>query len=228
MKYKSQVFTEASGSVGGLTFSHNKGGLYTRARAVPTNPNTPFQQVIRNATTFLTNAWVDILTDADRASWQTYTDNVIMRNVLGAAIKLPALAHYVRSNVSRLQQGLPRVDSAPVIFNLGAFSTPTFTFAASGSILSVTFDVADPWVSEDDSAMLVYTSRQQNPTIVFFKGPYRLAGAILGEVASPPTSPADIVAPFPATVGNSVFVRVRVTRADGRLSDDFRNFAISA
>ena len=227
MKYKSQVFTEASGSVGGLTFSHNKGGLYTRARAIPVNPASPFQEIVRNATALLTNLWVDLLTADQRRDWETYAFQVRIPNSLGEPVQIPALAMYVRSNVSRLQQGLPRVDAAPTIFNLGGFTSPSFTFNSAASSLAVTFEETDAWVGEDDAAMLVYTSREQNPTIKFFKGPYRLAGAILGNLALPPTSPADIVTPFPAAIGNSVFVRVRVTRVDGRLSADFRDFAVS-
>lgn len=228
MKFKSLLFAQTSGSMGGVTFSHNRGGLYTRSRAIPTNPATPFQEVIRNATTQLTNFWLDTLTVAERLAWETYAENVTVTDRLGEQMKLPPLAMYVRSNVSRLQQGLPRQDAAPVIFNLGGFTGPSFTFAQATSTLSVTFEPGDGWANEDDSAMLVYTSREQNPTIKFFKGPYRLAGAVLGDLALPPTSPADIVTPFPAAVGNRIFVQVRVTRADGRLSEAFRDLTVSA
>lgn len=228
MKFKSVIFAQASGSIGGMTFSHNKGGKYTRERVIPVNPATPFQEVIRNATTQLTNFWLDTLSVAERLAWETYAENVTITDRLGEPLKLPPLAMYVRSNVSRLQQGLPRQDNAPTIFNLGGFASPSFTFAQATSTLSTTFDVDDGWVGEDDSAMLIYTSREQNPTIKFFKGPYRLAGAIVGDATTPPTSPADIITPFPAAVANRVFVRVRVTRADGRLSEDFRDLTVSA
>lgn len=228
MKYKSLLLSQASGSTGGLTFSRNKGGPYIRARVVPINPGTPFQEVIRNATTQLTNLWLDTLTADQRLSWETYADNVTVTDRLGEQIKLPALAHYVRSNVPRIQQGLSRDDSAPTIFNLGGFTAPTFTFNSAASSLAVTFDNTDGWANQDGGAMLVFTSREQNPTIVFFKNPYRLAGAILGDGTTPPTSPANFVTPFPAAIGNLVFVRVRATRNDGRLSEDFRNFATSA
>lgn len=228
MKFKSVMFSEASGSIGGTTFSHNAGGKYVRERVIPVNPATPFQEVIRNATTQLTNFWLDTLTPEQRLAWDTYGKNVTVTDKLGAQINLSGISHYVRSNVPRIQQGLTRIDDAPTIFNLGGFTAPGFTFNAAASSLGVIFDVGDGWVDDDDAAMLVYTARQQNPTIVFFKGPYRLAGGILGDLALPPTSPADIVTPFPAAVGNQVFVRVRVTQADGRLSEDFRNVVVSA
>lgn len=228
MKYKSLVFTEASGSIGGMTYSHNKGGLYVRARTIPVNPATPFQEIVRNATAFLTDAWITLLTPAQRLGWETYAANVTIPDRLGAQMNLPPISHYVRSNVSRMQQGLPRVDAAPVSFTLGGFTSPTFTYVQATSSIVVAFDDTDLWVDKDDAAMLVYVSREQNPTIKYFKGPYRLAGAILGDALLPPTTPATIVSPFPAAVDNLVFARVRVTRDDGRLSLDFRDFATSA
>ena len=43
MKFTSQVYTQASGSVGGLTYSHNRSGMYTRARSTPTDPASTLQ-----------------------------------------------------------------------------------------------------------------------------------------------------------------------------------------
>jgi len=43
MKFKSPILSQASGSIAGITFSHNRGGMYVRARAVPTNPGSPQQ-----------------------------------------------------------------------------------------------------------------------------------------------------------------------------------------
>ncbi|KKM06452.1 hypothetical protein LCGC14_1743870, partial [marine sediment metagenome] len=48
MLFKSGLITQGSGSIGGLTASHNRGGMYFRARTIPTNPATSFQTVVRN------------------------------------------------------------------------------------------------------------------------------------------------------------------------------------
>jgi hypothetical protein len=133
------------------------------------------------------------------------------------------MAMYVRSNVSRIQAGLPRVDSAPAILDLGEFTAPTIDAVdATAEDADIGFEATDAWVDEDDSAMLVYASRGQNPTINFFKGPYRFAAAILGDSVTPPTSPATIALPFAVVATQRVFFRFSVTRADGRLSGSFR------
>jgi len=223
MLIKSAILTSASGSVGGLTASHNAGGLYFRARTIPVNPNSAPQQQVRNAMTVLTSAWVTDLTAGQRDGWKTYGVNVGLVNPLGDQIEVSGISMYVRSNVARLQAGLDRVDDAPTVFNLGSFTEPTITaVSAATQTLSLDFDDTDDWANEDGAAMLVYISRPQNLTINFFKGPYRLATSILGDGTTAPTSPAAIDLPFTAALGQKVFLRARVTRGDGRLSGEFR------
>lgn len=229
MKIKSALFTEASGSLGGLTASRNRGGQYLRARAIPVNPNTPQQQAIRGFVANLTSLWNSTLSAAQRTSWDEYALNVPLPDPLGEPRNVGGLAMYVRSNVPRLQAALPRVDTGPEVFNLGPFTNPVFaTFAAATQDFQVTFDNTDAWANEDDSAMLVLGSRPQNDAINFFKGPYRFAGSIDGDAATPPTSPATIVNPFVFGVGQRVFVQARVSRADGRLTLPFRGNGLGA
>lgn len=224
MIFKSQLLTQASGSVGGLTFSRNKGGAYTRARAVPINPNTPFQQIIRNAVASLSNLWVNVLTPTQRAEWDLYAANVPILNALGDPINLTGLNMYIRSNTPRLLGADPRADTGPGIFDVGEFTSPSFLTQEATDTVDVTFTDTDAWANEDNSSMMVYASRPQNPSINFFKGPYRFAAKIEGDAITPPSSPASIALPFPLIPGQRVFYRVNVTRADGRLSNPFRDF----
>lgn len=223
MLIKSGLMTQASGSLGGLTASHNKGGLYLRARTVPTNPNTTFQQEIRGFMSTLTSLWGNTLTALQREAWATYAAAMEIVNPLGDDRTLTGLNHYVRSNVPRLQAGLPRVDDGPTTFNLGDFTQPT-AIAGDATLNNIdfAFTTTDDWAGEDDAAMLVRGSREQPPTINFFKGPYRYADKVDGDGVTPPTSPAALGSAFNLTAGNLVFVTFAVTRADGRLSAPFR------
>lgn len=227
MKFKSSVYTQASGSVGGLTYSHNRGGMYTRARRTPVNTNTAQQQAVRNAVSQLTTAWQNDLDAAQRSAWEVYAGNVPLIGPTGDARNVGGLGMYVRSNVPRLQSGMDRIDDGPLVYSLPTFTNPTFTIDSGAGEMDVAFNVGDDWATEDGGAMLVYTSRPQSPSINFFKGPYRFAGAIDG-AAIPPTSPATLTLPFPIAVGQQAFVRVTVTRADGRLSSTFRGNAVGA
>lgn len=218
MKFKPILGDQLSGSLAGITASHNAGGTYFRQRSIPVNPSTVFQQAVRNAMGLLASRWVSVLSVDQRAAWETYSENVPIVDKLGDPINVGGLPMYQRSNVPRRQAGLGLVDDAPTIFNLGDFTTPSVVASALPDTLSVTFDDTDAWANEDDASMLVYGSRPQNVSINFFKGPYRLAGSIDGDAVTPPTSPAVLNSAFPFALGNKVFCQYRVTRADGRLS----------
>lgn len=226
MIYKSELLTAASGKLGGTVFSHNKGGPYTRSLVIPVNPATPFQEAVRLIQADLANRWVNNLTSAQRDQWDAYALAVPLPNALGDPKTIGGNAMYIRSNVSRVQAGEPRVDDGPAILDLGSYTAPTIAApgAAAGTV-DISFDNTDDWANEDDAALLIYISRGKNPTINFFKGPYRFAGVVQGDGTTPPVSPATITLPFAVVATQRVFFRFNVSRVDGRLATDFRNFA---
>lgn len=228
MLFKSALITQASGSIGGITASRNKGGMYFRARAIPTDPGSQFQVIVRNAQAQISARWNDVLTQIQRDEWQVYADNVTLPNPLGDQRNVSGIAMYSRSNTIRLAVGLDPVDDGPAIFSLPSFSDPSVAaFVDAADTYDIAFENTDAWANEDGGAMLVYGSRPQNPGIKFFKGPYRFAGLIVGAVA-PPTSPETITSPFPFIDGQQLFFQTRVVTADGRLSSLFRFRGISA
>jgi hypothetical protein len=216
-----------SGSIGGVTYARNAGGAYMRERVVPVNPASVFQTELRGYLAQLTALWVT-LTQAQRDGWAAYSENVLLPNPLGDQREIGALAHYVRSNVPRLQSGNPRVDTAPIIFTLGDFTQPEITNITAPTSLSLAFTEGDDWVGEDDAAMLIYGARGYNPTINFFKGPYRYTDLIAGDSVTPETTPYAAALPFTLQEAQKSFIFGRVTRADGRLSSPFRLPAIVA
>lgn len=228
MLFDSPLISRGSGSVAGLTFSRNRSGNYIRARTNPVNPNTPQQQIVRSAVADLSNLWINTLTQADRDKWEDYAANVPVTNPLGATIFLTGINQYVRSNVPRLQAGLARVDIAPSIFDIGSFTSVTTVSVGATNGVTVGFTNTDDWANATGAAMLVFVARPQNPTINFFKGPYQLAGSILGDDTVPPVSPDTITSQFAFDSGQKIFTRIRVTQADGRLSADERDNTIAA
>lgn len=226
MKIKSALLTSMSGSIGGLTGSHNRGGLYLRARTIPVNPSSSQQQSVRNAMGILATSWVETLSVAQRDEWSLYADSVEITDALGDQRKLSGINWYCACNVPRIQAGFARVDDGPTVFDLATFTEPNIASVSEASQdFAVEFDDGDAWANEDDGFMAVYLSRPVNQSVQFFKGPYRLAGTIDGDGATPPTSPATLSSPFAITQGQKVFMQVRVCRADGRISSTFRDGA---
>ncbi len=222
MKFKSHVFAQASGSIAGTTYSHNRGGMYVRARATPTNPGSPFQVAIRGWVAALTSAWVSTLTEAQRVAWDLYAEVVPLLDSLGEPRNVGGLGMYIRSNVPRLQAGMTRVDDGPIVYSLPTFTPPAIdSVDAADDEVDVSFTDTDAWAIEVGGFLSVLCSRPQNASINYFKGPYRFGDSIDGAVV-PPTSPASIALPFPVAADQQIFVQLRVGRADGRLSLPFR------
>lgn len=73
------------------------------------------------------------------------------------------------------------------------------------------------WVGEADAWQFIYQGLPQNSGIKFFGGPYRLLTAIPG--AGPPPFPATPAAVFPFAEGQRIWIRSRIARGDGRLSE---------
>lgn len=211
---------QVSGSAGGTTFSHNRFGPYMRNRSIPVNPNTDRQVAVRNAVNNLTIAWQNTLTEAQRGQWAAYAANVPWTNKLGQSVFLTALNMYVRSNVVRLQAAMAQVDPGPAIFNLGDTEASLGCTASEATqVATITFDDTKPWASEDGAGQAFYAGLPKNASVKFFNGPWRWCGVALGDSIAPVTSPYLPAWPFPFQDGQRLWLRSRITRADGRLSE---------
>lgn len=210
--------TQMSGSIGGTTYSRNRFGAYKRNRSVPVNPNTDRQVAVRNAVRSISIAWETQLSEQQRGGWETYAAAIDWQNRLGQTVNLTGLNHFIRSNTPRVISRIARVNEAPVIPEL-AIAELELDAAASEATqdLTINGDGAAPWVGEADAWHFVYMGRPQAAGIKFFGGPWRLLTAIPG--AGPPPYPAVAAAPFTVTDGQRIWVRTRIARGDGRLSE---------
>jgi hypothetical protein len=212
--------TQVSGSAGGTTYSHNRFGSYIRNRSIPVNPKTDRQLAVRNAVQNLAIAWNNSLTPAQRDGWSVYGDNVPVTNKLGQQVFLTGLNHFVRSNSPLLVNGFARVDDPPTTFTLAAAEedlVPTASEATQQA--SLAYDDAAAWAAEDGAHQFFYGGLPKNAAVKFFGGPWRLMGTVDGDSVTPPTSPASLAWPFPFGAANRLWVRSRIVRADGRLSE---------
>lgn len=226
MLVKGSLVTQMSGKLAGVVASHNRGGQYFRQNSTPVNTQSEYQQEVRAITSYLASYWANTLTESQRQAWNTYGLNVSWANRFGDATTLSGIAHFIRSNVPRMQAGLAVVVNAPTIYGLADLLPPTVAFDVSSGII-VTFD-GTGWANVNGSALLIYASRPFSPAREFFKGPYRYAGMVEGDSGSPPTSPETITPPpFPFVADQQLGWAARLTLADGRLSGLVRGRTIA-
>ena len=219
--FKELLVADLSGKVGANVFSHNRGGKYVRVLSIPTNPNTPQQQLVRSAFAGLSTRWFNILNATQRNSWTIYAQNVPVTNRIGERVNLSGLAMYIRCNTAKFAQGIPITDDGPTDFTDSVFlPQPPANATEAGQTIDFAFAVSPlsaPWANEAGSFLLIYVSAPQNASVRFFTGPYRFAGAQEGDPA-PPSSPFTVGAPFPFVAGQKLFWRQVIAQLDGRIS----------
>lgn len=228
MKFKGTIGDQFSGSLAGITASHNRGGYYLRQRVVPTDPASPLQTAQRNRVRSLVTRWTDTLTAAQRTLWSTWAANTPFTDSLGQELVLTGQQAYVGANTLRLQAGVATISDGPTIFTRGNMGAVSFTATDTPDRVSVAFDNGVNWANQIGGYLLVYVSRPRNSTLNFFKGPFQFAGKIVGDSTTPPTSPAVITPPQTLAGGQKVFVRTVAIQADGRWSGDLIGSAIVA
>lgn len=233
------AIASASGSIGGTTFSHNRFGAYTRKRAIPTDPNTNRQQAVKANFAALSTAWNTVLTPEQREAWNQYGANVPRVDALGQTHYLPGIQWFIGLNTIWMQGGQTMLTGAPTTYNRGEL--PAFTnivpsggsapvsggtyLGVDGTALTVHLEV--PVQPPLATAYVVYLGRPQNPTINFYKAPWRYVGSL----AIPVGTTESLAVPaglYTVAVGQVIWMRVRRIEDDGRYSPavDFRLTAI--
>ena len=189
--------SEASGSIAGTVFSHNKGGPYVRNRRTPTNPNTARQQTVRVIFAGLAADWSNILTPAQRGTWDTYAEANTILNALGQAVKQTGLAWFLQCNARLIDAGLTRVVEAPTVPGPTALTTFTPTFTSTTAI-SVVYAVV---LAGGECLQLWLTGPHTEGASPNFR-----QARLIGYSAADPASPAAFTLPRECPAGtDSIF-----------------------
>jgi len=169
---------------------------------------------------FLAEQWRESpMTDAIRLAWQTYASSVNWTNRLGEQVTLTGFNMFIRSNAALIAAGGTLVTAAPTDMGLPP-GDPSFAVTASAATqkLSVAFDDGFDWLDETGAFLAIYQGMPQSASRNFFGGPWRFAGAIPGDDATPPTTPAEIDPAYTLTEGQKVWCQARIIRKDSRCS----------
>lgn len=214
---------EIRGSIGGTVFARNRSGAYARNRSIPVNPGSALQSKIRATIGQVRELWFNVLTEAQRAAWKVYADNVPVSNRLGETVTLTGWNMFAKTNSFQLYHDKAAILDAPTEFATAEMDgSLEVQGAAATKNLVIAFDDSLPWVNEAGGRMEIYQSTPQAATKNFYKGPYQKVYTIDGDNVEPPTSPMSAQSRHVLTQGQKVFIMARIIRADGRLSSIFR------
>lgn len=242
MKLATGLIGSVSGSQGGLTASHNRGGAYLRTRVIPTDPLTTRQATVRGIFGGLVSRWTNILTPLQRAGWDTYGNLITRTDTLGNSYTLTGQQAFLRCNTARIQAALAFpttswgvIDDAPAIADLGTPASGIISATMAATLFTIAVDIAGG--AADDGGVFISVGQPVNVSRNFYKGPWRLASVqddsdlTAGDLTtSVQMTPAAVTSVWPGpygpiAVGSRVPLKINVAYSDGRYSSDFISFA---
>jgi hypothetical protein len=219
MAIYSPILGELRGSIGGNTFSRNKGGVYVRQRGVPTNPNSTRQQVVRSLVATYAQYWGGVLDADERAAWNTYAQEHPVLNSLGQEIYLTGLDWYVKINTRLADAALTPLTEPPVEEGPGSLATITPTLTSPAG-LSLAFA---PVLEEDECIVCWASLPQKGGTMPNFR-----QCRLVGYSAVAQATPAVFVTPFTYQVGERAVIYATRMDEEGQLGGFLKSEDVAA
>jgi hypothetical protein len=181
MLYRSTIITQASGSLNGKVFSHNRGGDYIRRRTTPIDPMTAEQTACRTAFSAISNRWVAKLNSTRRLAWEAYAAANPCPNRLGEPKNVGGRAMFARVNFYQAQ-ATAWLGSAASWYDdpppNGRITPDDTQWVRSGTTLTYTLNHNDDWYNESGGRLYVYCSEPLKPTVRSIVHPCTLLGVV--------------------------------------------------
>ena len=188
-----------SGSKSGTTAGRNRFGQYERTRAIPVNPRSTAQGLVRARMSANSAAW-RTLTAPQRAGWASLASQMSRKDSLGQSYTPQPNQAYVSVNNNRVLSGLAVVSDAPALTTPPSLLTATITLTAAS--LSIAF-TATPLATATYLALFASPQRSAGRA---FEGDFRFVKLSTAAQASPLVALTEYTAKFGVpVVGNRIF-----------------------
>jgi hypothetical protein len=112
MKYLSALISQGSASIGGATFSKNRGGNYIRKRVAPVQPRSPAQQAVRATLSSLSGQWKGLGASVI-AAWSALASTITLKDSLGNSYVPTGNQLFVGLNATLTACAEPTITAAP-------------------------------------------------------------------------------------------------------------------
>lgn len=186
MRFLSQSYVIARGSVGGVTYTANQyHQLIARARTAPVNPNTTRQAQVRTCFDQASNLWRSCL-DAQKLAWHAYAESCEYSGPLGN-YTIPGRQMFIANNGVRLYMG---VRGETITYtDLNAPVTPGFLGLFVGAVsapdaIGTGFKIIIGNPANEDALIYSFMSRPFLGTRFRYKGPFGSESLIAVPVGS--------------------------------------------
>ena len=180
MKYIGLLSSAASGKLGGVVASHNRGGTYFRHHAIPTQPRTPAVRAVRNQLAAFSSAF-KALTAAQISGWNALGSTVTLKSKLGTTYNptgqqlfVSCNKHLAEINITTTLTTAPTIPSIPAISTFAI--TQGGTAAAPATVTAINYTLS-PALPSNYGVVVRASSTQSAGRTFIGKSKYRtLAG----------------------------------------------------
>lgn len=197
------------GKNNGTVFSKNRGGAYVRTKVTPSNPQTSFQQLVRQRLAAL-SAQFRSLSAAQILAWNNAVQDFQTTNVFGDTVSPSGQQLYVKLNSNLANVGEPPISVPPAPIGLPVMEMSIASLTDSAFTLSLSAIPTTMYYVIEATAPV---SAGRN----FLKNEYRQISVVTGTGSAIPAS--NIFAAYSAKFGapvssQRVGVRVKVITGD--------------
>lgn len=205
MKVKySALVSDMRNKLNGSVASKNRYGSYLRNKVTPVNPQSIYQQQMRQLLGNVSSAFRG-LTSAQIASWNAQNVQFPFTDIFGDIRHLSGQALFVKLNVNLEKIGQPRIAVPPAPSAIPALATTgTTATVQAGALdaLDASFDVAS---TPPGFSLVAYATPPLNHAVSFVKPQYRFLG-----VFPITTNDADLLSEYTARFGSSAVAGQRI------------------
>jgi hypothetical protein len=163
---------QASGSIGAMTFSHNRYGTYVRRRAIPVQAGTALQLAIRQQLGDASTFWKSLSLTL-RTAWQAWADQNPIADVLGDRQTLTGHAAFIKINSKYRHILSSYLQAPPVAAAPSSFITLAVTADIGAGDVSLVFSET-PCIA--DEAIEVWACTTNSKAINFLKNRLKYCG----------------------------------------------------
>lgn len=136
MKYIGLLSSAASGKLGGIVASHNRGGQYFRHHSIPVQSRTPAQRLVRNALAAFSAAFKS-LSASQISGWNALALTVTLKSKLGTTYHPTGQQLFVSCNKHLANVGITtQLSTPPAIPSIPGITTFTSTPVGNGTTVT--------------------------------------------------------------------------------------------
>ena len=173
MKYIGLLSSAASGKLGGIVASHNRNGTYFRHHAIPVQPRTAAQKLVRNQLAAFSSAFKS-LTASQIQGWNALGATVTLKSKLGTTYNPTGQQLFVSCNKHLANVGITTtLLNPPSIPSIPGITTFTSTPVGNGTTVTSWGLATTPNLSTSYAVQVRATATQSNGRSFTGKSQYR-------------------------------------------------------